>query len=58
MSRRGFSLVEVLVALTLVAVQVPAIVATVGAAARLTSRAEAVLASIEDPDLVERCQRS
>jgi prepilin-type N-terminal cleavage/methylation domain-containing protein len=57
-SRRGFTLVEVLVALTLVAIQVPAVVATVSAAAALTRRAEAVLASIDVPDLVDRCHRS
>jgi prepilin-type N-terminal cleavage/methylation domain-containing protein len=57
-SRRGFTLVEVLVALTLVAVQVPAVVATVGAAAALTRRAEALLDSIHAPDLVDRCHRS
>ena len=58
MSRRGFTLIEVLVALTLVAIQVPAVVATVSAAAALTRSAEAVLASIDVPDLVDRCQRS
>jgi prepilin-type N-terminal cleavage/methylation domain-containing protein len=58
MSRRGFGLVEVLVALTLVAIQVPAVVATLSAAAALTRRAEAVLASIDAPDLVDRCRRS
>jgi prepilin-type N-terminal cleavage/methylation domain-containing protein len=58
MRRHGFSLIEVLVALTLVAIQVPAVVATVGAAAALTRRAEAVLEGIDAPDLVERCQRS
>ena len=58
MSRRGFTLIEVLVALTLVSIQVPAVVATVGAAAALTRRAEVVLASIDVPDLVDRCQRS
>jgi len=57
MSRRGFTLVEVLVALTLVAIQVPAVVATVSAAAELTRRAEAVLASLDAPDLVARCHR-
>jgi len=56
-SRRGFTLVEVLVALTLVAIQVPAVVATVSAAAAFTRRAEAVLASIDAPDLVDRCHR-
>ena len=58
MTRRGFTLVEVLVALTLVAIQVPAVVATVGAAAALTRRAEMVLASIDLPDLAGRCHRS
>jgi prepilin-type N-terminal cleavage/methylation domain-containing protein len=57
MSRHGFTLIEVLVALTLVAIQVPAVVATVGAAAALTRRAEVVLASIDVPDLVVRCHR-
>jgi len=45
------------VALTLVAIQVPAVVATVSAAAAFTRRAEAVLASIDAPDLVDRCHR-
>ena len=58
MRRRGFTLIEVLVALTLVAIQVPAVVATVSAAAALTRRAEVVLASIDVPDLVDRCHRS
>lgn len=58
MRRRGFTLVEVLVALTLVAIQVPAVVSTVSAAAALTRRAEAILASLDAPDLVARCQRS
>lgn len=58
MSRQGFTLVEVLVALTLVAIQVPAVVSTVSAAAALARRAEAVLASLDAPDLVDRCHRS
>jgi len=58
MTRRGLTLVEVLVALTLVAVQVPALVATVSASAALVRRAEAVLAGLEVVDLAERCQRS
>ena len=58
MNRRGFTLIEVLVAITLVAIQVPAVVATVSAAAALTRRAEVVLANIDDADLVVRCHRS
>jgi prepilin-type N-terminal cleavage/methylation domain-containing protein len=58
MNRRGVTIVEVLVALTLVAIQVPAVVATVGSAAALTRRAEAILTSIDAPDLLERCGRS
>jgi prepilin-type N-terminal cleavage/methylation domain-containing protein len=58
MNRRGFTLIEVLVALTLVAIQVPAVVATVSAAAALTRRAEVVLASLDVPDLTQRCHRS
>ena len=58
MSYRGVTLIEVLVALALVAIQVPAVAATVSAAAALTQRAEAVLASIVVPDLVDRCHRS
>jgi len=58
MTRRGLTLVEVLVALTLVAIQVPAVVATVSASAALLRRAEAVLAGIEAPDLTTRCHRS
>jgi len=58
MSRRGFTLIEVLVALALVAIQVPAVAATVSAAAALTRRAEVVLASIDVPNLVDRCHRS
>jgi prepilin-type N-terminal cleavage/methylation domain-containing protein len=57
-NRRGVTLVEVLVALTLIAIQVPAAVATVASAAALTRRAEAVLASIDAPGLVDRCARS
>jgi prepilin-type N-terminal cleavage/methylation domain-containing protein len=58
MNRRGVTMVEVLVALTLVAIQVPAVVAAVGSAAALTRRAETVLASIDAPDLFDRCARS
>jgi prepilin-type N-terminal cleavage/methylation domain-containing protein len=58
MRRRGFTLIEVLVALTLVAIQVPAVVATVSAAATLTRRAEVVLESLHVPDLTHRCHRS
>jgi prepilin-type N-terminal cleavage/methylation domain-containing protein len=58
MNRRGVTIVEVLVALTLVAIQVPAVVATVASAAGLMRRAEAILASIDTPDLLERCSRS
>ena len=57
MKRRGLTIVEVLVALTLVAIQVPAVVATVSAAAALTRRAEAVLAGIGADDLAGRCER-
>jgi len=56
-SRRGLTLVEVLVALTLVAVQVPLVVATIGAAATLTRDAERVLTGIDAGDLVDRCDR-
>jgi len=58
MRRRGLTLVEVLVALTLVAIQVPAVVGTVSASAELVRRAEAALAGIEAPDLAARCHRS
>ena len=58
MKRRGFTLIVVLVALTLIAIQVRAVVATVSAAAALTRRAEVVLASLEVPDLTPRCHRS
>jgi prepilin-type N-terminal cleavage/methylation domain-containing protein len=57
MNRRGLTLVEVLVALTLVAIQVPAVVAAVGSAAAFARRAEAVLASIDVPTLLDRCAR-
>ena len=53
--RRGFTLVEVLVALTLVAIQVPAIVSTVAAAASLTRRAQAIFAAIEPATAALRC---
>lgn len=58
MRLRGFTLVEVLVALALVAIQVPAVAATVSAATALTRHAETVLGSVDAPDLVDRCQRS
>jgi prepilin-type N-terminal cleavage/methylation domain-containing protein len=58
MNRRGVTIVEVLVALTLVAIQIPAVVATVASSAALTRRAEVVLASIDAPDLLDRCSRS
>lgn len=57
MKRRGSTLVEVLVALMVVAVQLPAIVATVAAAAALTRQAETLLAKVDDVDLVDRCRR-
>jgi prepilin-type N-terminal cleavage/methylation domain-containing protein len=57
MSRRGFTIVEVLVALTLVAIQFPFVVAALGSAAALTRRADVVLASMAAPDLVDRCGR-
>jgi len=56
-SRRGAGLIEVLVALALVAIQVPPAVATIAAAATLTARAAATLASLDDPTLVARCLR-
>ena len=54
--RRGLTLVEVLVALTLVAVQVPAIVATVAVAASLTRRAQQVVAAIDPTTAALRCE--
>lgn len=53
--RRGATLVEVLVALALVAIQVPALVATIGAAAALSRRAESIVATI-DAASFERCR--
>ena len=54
--RRGSTLVEVLVALTLVAIQVPAVVAAVGAAASLTRRAQVVVAAIDPATAARRCE--
>lgn len=54
--RRGLTIVEVLVALTLVAIQVPAIVATVAAAASLTRRAQTVVAAIDPATAALRCE--
>jgi hypothetical protein len=56
-NRLGVGLVEVLVALALVALQVPPAVATVAAAASLTARAAAILSSLDDPALIDRCHR-
>jgi prepilin-type N-terminal cleavage/methylation domain-containing protein len=53
--RHGLTLVEVLVALTLVVVQVPAVVATVAAAAELTRRAQGVVAAIDPDTAATRC---
>lgn len=53
--RDGSTLVEFLVALTLVAIQVPAAVATVGAAASLTRRAQDVVAAIDPVAAALRC---
>lgn len=55
MRGRGFTIVEVLVALTLVAIQLPLVVATVGAAAALTRRAHAVIDAIDPSTALERC---
>ena len=54
--RRGLTIVEVLVALTLVAVQVPAIVATVAASASLTRRAQEIVAAIAPATAASRCE--
>ena len=54
--RRGLTIVEVLVALTLVAVQVPAIVATVAASASLTRRAQEIVAAIDPATAALRCE--
>ncbi len=55
MRRRGFTIVEVLVALTLVAIQLPMVVATVTAATTLTRRAQAIVDSIDPSTAAERC---
>jgi len=54
--RRGLTIVEVLVALTLVAIQVPAVVATVAASASLTRRAQQVVAAIDPVTAALRCE--
>ena len=54
--RRGLTIVEVLVALTLVAIQVPAVVSTVAAAASLTRRAQQVVAAIDPTTAALRCE--
>ena len=54
--RRGLTIVEVLVALTLVAIQVPAVVSTVAAAASLTRRAQEVVAAIDPTTAALRCE--
>ncbi len=54
--RQGFTIVEVLVALTLVAIQVPAVLATVSASATLTRRAQAVVAAIDPETAASRCE--
>lgn len=53
----GLTLVEVLVALSLVALQAPAIAGTVAAAASLTRRADALVADLDGADLLARCHR-
>lgn len=55
-ARRGLGLVEVLVALTILAVQVPAVVATVAAATALTRRAHEVVAAIDPTAAASRCE--
>lgn len=55
-ARRGLTLVEVLVALTLVAIQVPAVVATVVAATSLARRAQEVVAAIDPATAATRCE--
>jgi prepilin-type N-terminal cleavage/methylation domain-containing protein len=54
--RRGLTIVEVLVALTLVAIQVPAIVATLATSASLTRRAQEVVAAIDPATAALRCE--
>lgn len=56
MKRAGLTLVEVLVALTLVAIQVPAVFATVASAAALTRRALQVVAAIDPSGAALRCE--
>lgn len=57
MTRRlGLTLVEVLVALALVAIQVPAVFATISAAVTLTQRAQAVVADIDPGTAAARCE--
>ena len=53
--RRGLTIIEVLVALTLVAIQVPAVVSTVAAAASLTRRAQEVVQAIDPTNAALRC---
>lgn len=53
--RHGFTLVEVLVAFALMAVQVPAVVATVSAATALTRRAHTIVAAIDPTTAADRC---
>lgn len=55
-ARTGLTLVEVLVALTLVAIQVPAVVATVVASTSLTRRAQEIVASIDPTTAALRCE--
>lgn len=57
MRRLGLTLVEVLVALALVAIQAPVVVATVSASAAFMRHAETVLAGIDAPELATRCHR-
>ena len=54
--RHGLTLVEVLVALTLVAIQVPAVVATVAAATSLTRRAQQIVEAIDPTTAALRCE--
>lgn len=56
MRRAGLTLVEVLVALALVAIQVPAVVATVASAAALTRRAQQVVGAIDPLTAALRCE--
>jgi prepilin-type N-terminal cleavage/methylation domain-containing protein len=55
MRRRGFTIVEVLVALTLVAIQLPMVIATVTTAANLTRRAQVIVTSIDASTAADRC---